>query len=308
MTTTDVEPIVPSDFLRTSEYYNSIRDFISKCMVDKVDYGLIKGTNKPSLYQPGAQKLLKFANLTHSFPPADFAKTENWNDNPPFLHYMVRCVLHDKDGKPVGESYGSCNSREAMYVKQGAAAVANTLVKMAQKRAYVGATVATLGLSQEFTQDMEDIGTTPQYPATEPRGHDVPRTAPRTPVEPPVAAHVDNLARPSERQLFIAASKQMGFNLPAMDQSAKVQWISNLTQEKIDDVQSVTDAQWSICANAIGKYFAASTPAGRELPFVQHACKQLYDWVPETRESLSAECWIYIADHITEVKEWKGVR
>jgi hypothetical protein len=307
MTTTDVEQLAPSDFLRTSEYYNSIRDFISKCLVDKVDYGVVPGTKKPSLYQPGAQKLLKFANLTHSFPPSDFAKTENWDSTPPFLHYMIRCILHDRDGRPVGESYGSCNSKEKMYASQGAAFVANTLVKMAQKRAYVGATVTTLGLSQEFTQDMEDMGITPQYP-TEPRGHDVPRTVPTKPAEPPVAPPVANLARPSERQLFIAASKQMGFNLPAMDQKAKVQWISNLTQEKIDDVQSVTDAQWSICANALGKYFAASTPAGRELPFVQHACKQLYNWVPEGRESLSAECWIYLAEHITEVKEWEGVR
>jgi hypothetical protein len=307
MTTTDVEPIAPSDFLRTSEYYKSIRDFISKCLVDRVDYGVVPGTKKPSLYQPGAQKLLKFANLTHSFPPADFAKTENWDSTPPFLHYMVRCVLSDRDGKPVGESYGSCNSREAMYVKQGAAAVANTLVKMAQKRAYVGATVATLGLSQEFTQDMEDMGITPQYP-TEPRGHDVPRTVPTKPAEPPVAPPVANLAPTSQRQRFLDAAKLMGFDWPSMERPAKSQWIANLTQEKIDITSGPTIAQFQTCANALGKYFAASTPAGRELPFVQHACKQLYNWVPEGRESLSAECWIYLAEHITEVKEWEGVR
>lgn len=132
---------------------DELQDFVSKVMIDGVDYGTIPGTPKPTLYQPGAQKLCE----VYGFAP-DFTFTsrlENWSDD--IFSYDIKCTLVSRrDGSLVGCGIGSCNSREKKYAKRSGADQVNTLQKMAAKRALVHAVLGATRSSGLFTQDLDD--------------------------------------------------------------------------------------------------------------------------------------------------------
>ena len=69
--------------------------------------------------------------------------------------YVICCSLYKGDAK-VGEGVGSCSSTESKYIRSPRDSE-NTVLKMAKKRAFVDAVLTTLGLSDRFTQDVEDI-------------------------------------------------------------------------------------------------------------------------------------------------------
>ena len=66
-----------------------LQAFIKEAMEEGIDYGTIPGTDKPTLYQPGAQKLSEFYGLAASF--AFDVQTEDWDK--PFFYYRVVCSL-----------------------------------------------------------------------------------------------------------------------------------------------------------------------------------------------------------------------
>ncbi|RYG32188.1 hypothetical protein EON81_21230, partial [bacterium] len=70
--------------------------------------------------------------------------------------YVVKCRLITFDGREVGQGVGTCSSLESKYIRAPRDSE-NTILKMAKKRAYVDAVLTTLGLSDRFTQDVEDI-------------------------------------------------------------------------------------------------------------------------------------------------------
>lgn len=131
-----------------------LRQFISSQLKAGVDYGIIPGTKKPTLYKPGAEKL---ANLFHLGSrivntEREFDRKENFA----MFTYTVE-VFHLPTGKVISQCQGSANSQEKKYKTRPAMDVVNTLQKMAQKRAFVGAIIAATGASDFFTQDLEDL-------------------------------------------------------------------------------------------------------------------------------------------------------
>lgn len=185
---------------------------IQRGLMDKdVDYGKIPGTEKPTLYKPGAEKLCDFYHLAADFHPERIV-----GDNlaGPALAYQTRCELHlgSLDGPVVAVGYGSANSWERKHryrtaqracpacgcigtlnrskrgkpewycwakrggcgktfpindptiVDQEMGQVENpdpwdldtTLLKMAEKRAHIDATLRGTAASGLFTQDVED--------------------------------------------------------------------------------------------------------------------------------------------------------
>ncbi len=118
------------------------------------DYGVIEGFNKPTLKKPGAEKLCdifgfaKFAKVTN--------RIENWDK--PFLAYEVKVTLINKrTGQVEAEGLGSCNSKEGKYANKNTFTIANTLLKMAKKRALIDAVLNATRSSGIFTQDIEDF-------------------------------------------------------------------------------------------------------------------------------------------------------
>src|SRR5580700_3465671 len=137
MTATIESEDVLSDTQRTKQYYADLQAFIRDCLIEGKDgdYGNIPGVKGKCLFQPGAQKLLRWAGLVHSFPPDQFFRTERWDATPVTLSYVVLCRLHERDalepqgvGAFRGESYGAANSQEKRNQGKGAGEVQNTLI------------------------------------------------------------------------------------------------------------------------------------------------------------------------------------
>jgi len=119
------------------------------------DYGIIPGTNKPTLLKPGAEKILMLMGLTSEYELIE--KVQDYDTA--FFAFTVRCTLL-KGPQKITEGLGHANTREKRYVsgKQGDAyTLANTVLKMAKKRSQVDATLTVAALSEIFTQDLEDM-------------------------------------------------------------------------------------------------------------------------------------------------------
>lgn len=166
-----------------------LQEAVSAIMVKGVDYGVIPGTDKPTLYKPGAEKLVEFYGLIASVTVDE--QREDWERG--FWHYRVTCTLTNRrTGEVLANGVGSCNSMESRYrwrvewgntprtqqpagdgwqwvhTKRGGAwkrrtenedrwDLPNTILKMAKKRAYVDATLSVTRSSGMFTQDLEDF-------------------------------------------------------------------------------------------------------------------------------------------------------
>ncbi len=75
-----------------------------------VHYGVIPGVKKPSLYQPGAQKLC----IAFKFDP-EYERVAARED-PDFIMYEICCTLYHQETKlRVASGLGACNSREDKY-------------------------------------------------------------------------------------------------------------------------------------------------------------------------------------------------
>ena len=132
------------------------------------DYGIVPGTKKKALFKAGAEKLRMVFGLGVRFNLRDseFDRYEN------FARYTYDCeVFHLKTGTVIANCEGTANSQEKKYkersvyverVYSGKEAIPvsdiqNTLMKMAQKRAFVGAVIIATGASDYFTQDEDEI-------------------------------------------------------------------------------------------------------------------------------------------------------
>lgn len=223
-------------------WYNEFVNFSKSILKPDLDYGIIPGTPKPSLYKPGAEKLRFVYGLS-----AEQECIEKMLDlDRPYVDYTYRCTIKTKHGQILAQCEGSCNSMEPKFgfawktidklpegidvskipsrtgrkriteydftiqkaetsgpyaksqaywdkwkasIESGAAkkymvhrfgkdmfewemyetvmlyriphpnivSLKNTIMKMAQKRAFVGAILLATGASEFYTQDIEDM-------------------------------------------------------------------------------------------------------------------------------------------------------
>lgn len=83
-------------------------------LVEGVDYGVIPGTDKPTLYKSGAERLCAGLGFNPVFTVT--GKIEQWDDENPLFHYEVTCTLiHIDSGLQIATGIGSCNSKESKY-------------------------------------------------------------------------------------------------------------------------------------------------------------------------------------------------
>jgi len=228
---------------QAKDWYKEFVDFSKSILKKDLDFGEIPGTNKPTLYKAGAEKL----RFVYGFGVEMSLVKEVMDLDRPFIKYTYRCTIVSKSGQKLAECDGSCNSLEPKFgylwktkeelpagfnteglpvktsgknlsefefainksetsgqygkpaeywqkfkdaISNGTAkqvikkskagkemvayelneaatvyrvlnpdviGVDNTLMKMAQKRAFVGATLLATGASEFFTQDIEDM-------------------------------------------------------------------------------------------------------------------------------------------------------
>jgi hypothetical protein len=177
-------------------WYNRFVQFSKDILKKDIDYGIIKGVSKkPSLFKPGAEKLKFVYGLGAEFEIVE--KTEDVDKY--FIDYTYKCTIKSKEGQILAQSEGNVNSYETKYrylwkarpkpaddkmeemkaegvgrfrkinerwqwqertQNKDIYSLKNTIIKMAQKRAFVGAMLLATGASEFYTQDLEDLNIT----------------------------------------------------------------------------------------------------------------------------------------------------
>jgi hypothetical protein len=151
---TDVFPEFAIPLEEANARIRTFQQYVREHMVEGEDYGVIPGSTKPTLFKPGAEKL----NAIFGYAPKVEItnRAEDWDKG--FVSYEAKVTLINKrTGQIEAEGLGSCNSRERRYARQDAAGIANTVLKMAKKRALIDATLSATRASGLFTQDLEDL-------------------------------------------------------------------------------------------------------------------------------------------------------
>lgn len=123
-----------------------------------VDFGVIPGTKQPSLFKAGAQKIANVFGLLQHFTVE--SAIENVTTDPIVFFYRVRCdlvkIAQDGTEYIFTTGHGSANTMEKRNGRNSAWDSANATLKMAEKRALTAAVLSVSGLSDMFTQDMEN--------------------------------------------------------------------------------------------------------------------------------------------------------
>lgn len=132
---------------------DGLRENTRAILVDDVDFGVIPGTgSKPTLLKPGAEKLLQWFGLGHRMEQVELER----DDKGAKFGVTYRCVVTKTMG--VAEVVvATCDAYAGRDESKWKNAPWNTVIKMAEKRALVGAALQATGSSSLFTQDIEPV-------------------------------------------------------------------------------------------------------------------------------------------------------
>ena len=129
-----------------------IQEAMNRALVKGVHYGLIPGTQKPSLWQPGAEMLCQMFRFQTDLTRTD--QYEDWDKG--VFSYTYKCRLMNRNGELITEREATCSSMEPNYKSKNAYQQRETLMQMAQKRAYVSVVKGSAAASAIFSMD-DDI-------------------------------------------------------------------------------------------------------------------------------------------------------
>ena len=165
---------------------NLIQEAMKATMKKDVHYGVIPGCQKPSLYKPGAEVIIALFKLSTDPIVTDLSKDSE-------IRYQVKVNITARDSSFIGSGIGECSSGEEKYMWRAAVCqeefdatpehlrrikfkknynnphleiaqvrvnpsdMANTILKMAKKRALIDAVLTATGASDIFSQDIEEL-------------------------------------------------------------------------------------------------------------------------------------------------------
>lgn len=164
---------------------NLVKDVMIEVMREGTHYGVIPGTKTPSLYKPGAEKLMATFRLAADPEVEDLGRDGE-------AHYRVKVNIRSSSGDFLGAGIGECSSQEDKYawraavcdeefdatpenrrrtkfakwqgkiekkkqIRTNPADVSNTILKMAKKRGLIDAVLTITAASDIFTQDIEEL-------------------------------------------------------------------------------------------------------------------------------------------------------
>jgi len=150
--------LAPLTIREMRDQVNLIQGVMKEVMLVDTHFGRIPGTPKPTLYKAGAEKLCFLFRLAPNYKIMPQTSV-----TPETCKYVIECdLVHVQSGMIYGSGIGSCSSGEKRYRRKDGtppdpADVENTILKMAQKRAMVAATLSATAASDIFTQDIEDM-------------------------------------------------------------------------------------------------------------------------------------------------------
>lgn len=163
-------------------------EVVANVLEDGKDYGKIPGTDKPALYKPGAEKLCVAFELAPVDPNIDDLSTLD------AVRYRLHVPIEAPSGRVIAVGIGEASTNEEKYrwkravcdeefdetpadcrrekwargqsggkpyktkqVRTSPADLANTVLKMAHKRALIHGTLLATAASSVFNQDLEDF-------------------------------------------------------------------------------------------------------------------------------------------------------
>jgi len=259
-----------------------VRQVMDAVMKKDTHYGVIPGTQKPTLYQPGAEKLLMAFRFAPDFQVEDLSVHDE-------RRYRVTCRLIDSTGQFVGAGLGECSSEEekfkwkravsdleweetpddlrrVKYLAKGKikqvrippADIANTVLKMALKRALISGTRSTTAASDVFAQDLEDysgdLGAPSKPPIRKPRAKSAPKEAPEPP-EDALGGPWDDGAPPIEGE--VAPDEDNALEEPTMSDAT-------IPQEVWDGMRAGWHTKGNISDKQLKRLFAIAKGKGIE--------------------------------------------
>lgn len=134
--------------------YSLVIGNFNDTLVRDVDFGKVPKATKPSLWKSGAEKILLGYGLYY-----DTQITDSYKDYKTGLfYYEVKATAYDQHGRVVRTGVGCCNTNESGFGSANSYNSANNALKKAKKRAVVDLALTLGGLSDAFTQDLEDDG------------------------------------------------------------------------------------------------------------------------------------------------------
>jgi hypothetical protein len=150
-----IDSITLDSVQKTLNKINAFHAIIKSTLILDVDYGIIPGTTKPVLFKSGAETILMLFGLASSIEILS-AVPEQLNKESSFVAYTVKCQLL-KHEDIFSEGVGTCNSREKKYLNEDPLNIANTILKMASKRALLDAVLRVASLSSVFSIEATDM-------------------------------------------------------------------------------------------------------------------------------------------------------
>jgi len=258
----EILDIQPDEVKRKLDAIHNFQAVIKSRLHEGHDYGVIPGTNKPTLLKPGAEKIAKLMNLRDDYEIVE--KIENWEAG--FFHYVVKCLLCEiSSGLLISAGLGSCNSMESKYRwrwvfedqlskeqeaeketlvfkefrnKKGGKfrkyrlpnddifSQANTILKMAKKRALVDAALSAGRLSDLFTQDLEELKEEPIEIEAEPVA------APKKKITDKAKRIADLIFEMAGKNKEEAKKILSNYSLTCLDKKAES--VKNLTESEVE--------------------------------------------------------------------------
>lgn len=169
------------------DHVKAVQEVMRSIMKEGVHYGMVPGTGKPTLLKPGAESLCVAFRIADRYEIEDLSTADA-------IRYRVTCIgEHQVTGVTLGSGLGECSSGEERYkwrkavcahefegtpknmrrtkygkgrnssiytvdqVRTDPADLANTVLKMACKRAKIAMVLNVTGASDMFNQDLEDL-------------------------------------------------------------------------------------------------------------------------------------------------------
>jgi hypothetical protein len=185
----ETSPVSVHDTLQTMRVVQQVMQSVMK---KDVHFGVIPGCKQPSLYKAGSEALLSTFHIAVEPIVEEFISRDS-RGRVVEIRYRVKCVgRHIGTDREVGFGVGECSTGEDKYawrravcleefeaademdrrikwgkyqgkvqkteqIRVSPADMANTVLKMAKKRAQIDLTLTALGCSDIFAQDLEDL-------------------------------------------------------------------------------------------------------------------------------------------------------
>jgi hypothetical protein len=235
---------------RRGDNRKALMSWVKEAMVDGVDFGRIqtkRGLSKPSLWKPGAEKICGMLGITAHFPTLKDWEQVVLSGNE-INNVIIRCELHDAQGHVVAGGVGARNLQKEY-------GDLNKCLKMAEKSAHIDATLRMAGLSEVFTQDLEDMNLTV---------HDMQPPVNAQPVKP-------NVISEAQRKRLEARIHEL-----RLDRQRVKDWITKATKGGVTHFNDLNKVQYKKLDEMLELWAKEVKP--KPEPVKEQVCQAERDW------------------------------